>query len=132
MTLHTGLDANRSALFSIAIRIRWYLVVRTVLGMVTGLLYSIWSLAWGVGFALIWGLLGLLLNYVPTVGSLAAGILPATFAFLQLDPLLALAYGGGILGIEQIMGNYADPKLQGRELSLSPMVVLGVPFWPFL
>lgn len=115
----------RSALFAIATRIRWYLAVRTMLGVVTGLLYAIWSLAWGVDFALVWGLLALLLNYVPTVGSLLAGILPAAFAFLQLDPLLALAYSGGLLGIEQVMGNYADPKLQGRELSLSPSVVLG-------
>ena len=32
--------------------------------------------------------------------------------------------GLGLLLIEQVMGNYADPKLQGRELSLSPLVIL--------
>ncbi|MFZ3585231.1 AI-2E family transporter, partial [Loktanella sp. DJP18] len=30
----------------------------------------------------------------------------------------------GIFAIEQIIGNYVDPRVQGRQVSLSPLVVL--------
>ncbi|MFC6658448.1 AI-2E family transporter [Roseibium salinum] len=123
----------RDAIFSIAGRVRWYLVVRTVIGVATGALYALWSWMWDLDFVLVWGLLAVLLNYVPTVGSLVAGLLPAAFAFLQLPPWWASIYGIGLLVIEQIMGNYIDPKFQGRELSLSPLVVLiALMFWTWV
>ncbi|MAW87300.1 MAG: hypothetical protein CMJ42_12305 [Phyllobacteriaceae bacterium] len=117
-------DVYRSAVVAIATRIRWYFVVRTFMGLATGILYALWSWAWGLDFVFVWGLLAFLFSYIPNVGSLVAGILPAAFAFLQLDPFSAGLYGLGLLLIEQVMGNYADPKLQGRELSLSPLVIL--------
>lgn len=114
----------RSALLAIATRIRWYFAVRTFMGLVTGALYALWSWVWNLDFVLVWGLLAFLLSYVPNVGSLVGGILPVAFAFLQLEPFSAVLYGLGLLLIEQVMGNYADPKLQGRELALSPLVIL--------
>ena len=70
------------------------------------------------------GLLALLLNFIPTVGSLIAGIFPVLFAFAQKDPGTALLVGGGLLVIEQVMGNFVDPKLLGERLSVSPLVIL--------
>ncbi|WP_349368199.1 AI-2E family transporter [Salinarimonas sp.] len=109
---------------AIAQRFRWYLVVRTILGVVTGTLYGLWTWAFGLEFALVWGLLGFLLNYVPTLGSLVAGTLPVLFALFTVDIGTALIIAAGLLVIEQIMGNFVDPRLQGKQLSLSPLVVL--------
>ena len=109
---------------AIAQRFRWYLVVRTVLGAITGTLYGLWTWAFGLEFALVWGLLGFLLNYIPTLGSIVAGALPIAFAFFTKDFGTALIIGAGLLVIEQVMGNFVDPRLQGKQLSLSPLVVL--------
>ena len=117
-------QAYRAALLAIATRIRWYFAVRTFMGLATRVLYALWSWAWNLDFVFVWGLLAFLLSYVPNVGSLVAGVLPAAFAFLQLESFSAILYGLGLLLIEQVMGNYADPKLQGRELALSPLVIL--------
>ncbi|HSK39670.1 MAG TPA: AI-2E family transporter, partial [Arenibaculum sp.] len=117
-------EAWSEALTAIGQRFRWYVLVRTVLGLMTGLLYGLWLWAFGVDFVIVWGLLAFLLNFVPTVGSLIAGILPAIFAFFQMDLWMALIVGAGILVIEQIMGNYVDPRLQGKQLSLSPLMIL--------
>lgn len=123
----------QTVLLAIATRVRWYLAVRTVLGLATGVLYALWSWWWGLDFIVVWGLLAFLLNYIPTVGSLVAGILPATFAFLQIGPSSAVLYAAGLLLIEQVMGNYVDPKLQGRELALSPLAVLiALFFWTWV
>ncbi|WP_163269905.1 AI-2E family transporter [Chelativorans alearense] len=122
-----------SALSTIAVRIRWYLAVRTALGLATALLYALWSWGWQLDFILVWAVLAFLLNYIPTVGSIVAGILPAAFAFLQLSPLSAALYGVGLLIIEQIMGNYIDPKLQGEQLALSPLAILiALMFWSWV
>lgn len=126
-------EAWRALVLAVAARVRRYLVIRTVLGILTGVLYMAWSWLWGLDFIIVWGLLAFLLNYIPTVGSLVAGILPAGLAFLQLGFWPAVAYGGGLLLIEQIMGNYVDPKMQGRELALSPLAVfISLIFWSWL
>lgn len=109
---------------AIAQRFRWYLVVRTILGAITGTLYGLWTWAFGLEFALVWGLLGFLLNYIPTLGSIVAGALPVAFALFTMDFGTALIIAAGLLVIEQIMGNFVDPRVSGRQLSLSPLAVL--------
>lgn len=69
-------------------------------------------------------MLALLLNFIPTIGSIIAGTLPALYALATRDPGTALAVAGGLLVIEQIMGNYVDPRLMGHQIALSPVVVL--------
>lgn len=105
-------------------RFRRYLLVRGLVGLISGVLYAAWLWGWGVDFVIVWFLLAFLFNFVPTLGSLVAGGLAAAFAFLQLAPGTAAIVALGILVIEQITGNYIDPRLQGRELSISPLVAL--------
>jgi AI-2 transport protein TqsA len=117
-------DAWLQVVHDVGRRFRWYVLVRAVLGAATGFLYGLWLFAWGVDFAVVWGLLAFLLNFVPTLGSLLAGVLPVAFAFVQLDWQTALLVAAGILVIEQIMGNWIDPWVQGKQLSLSPLMLL--------
>lgn len=112
------------AAVAIGQRFRRFFLTRLVLGAITGLLYVGWLALFGIDFLLVWGLLALLLNFIPTVGSLIAGILPVIFAFVQKDPASAAMVAAGLLVIEQVMGNFVDPRLMGRQLSISPLVVL--------
>lgn len=104
--------------------LRRYLVARTIMGVLTAILYVAWLWIFGVDLLVVWALLAFLLNYVPTLGSLIAGVLPVVYAFVQKDFGTALAIGAGIFVIEQVMGNYVDPRVQGRQVSLSSLVVL--------
>ena len=103
---------------------RRYFLTRLLLGTITALLYMGWLSLFGIDFILVWGLLALLLNFIPTLGSLIAGIFPVLFAFAQKDPATALIVAGGLLVIEQVMGNFVDPKLLGKRLSVSPLIIL--------
>jgi AI-2 transport protein TqsA len=103
---------------------RSYVAIRSLLGVMTAALYGLWLWLWDVDLIIVWMLLAFLLNFVPTLGSLIAGGLASAFAFLQHDIGSAVAVGLGLLAIEQVMGNYVDPRLQGRRLSISPFVVL--------
>ena len=108
-----------------------YLVVRTAICAISGLFATGYTWALGLDFPLIWGVLTFLLNYIPTLGTVVAVAIPSLFALLQFgDPTRALWILGGLGAFELFMGNYIDPRLQGRSLSLSPLVVLfSLAFW---
>jgi AI-2 transport protein TqsA len=83
-----------------------------------------------VALAFVWGFLHFLLNFVPNIGSIIAGGAATLFALSQLGLVWGLVVGAGLLVIEQTIGNFLDPKLQGRALEISPLVVLvAVVFW---
>lgn len=117
----------------IASKVRAYLLTRVVLGLLTAALYAGWLWFWAVDLILVWALLTFLLSFAPVIGSLLAGLIPVAFAFLTLDLRTALIVGAGILLIEQVMGNYVDPRLEGHHIALSPLVLLAsLVFWSWM
>jgi AI-2 transport protein TqsA len=117
-------EAWLDSVSAIAQRFRLYLVLRTVIGLVTGALYWAWLLLLGVDFALLWGMLAFLLNFIPTLGSFIVFALASLFALTQQSLESALMAAAGLFVIEQVMGNVIEPRVQGRRLSISPLVVL--------
>lgn len=114
-------------------KIRRYLVVRTGVSLISGLVAGAWLWLTGVDFAYLWGFLAFALNYVPNIGSIIAVIPPTLLAVVQYGPGWALLVLAGLVASEQVIGNYVDPKLTGRTLDISPLVVLvSVIFWGWL
>lgn len=118
---------------SVGTKFRAYFVTRLLLGALTGLLYAGLLLVFGVEYVLLWGLLTILLNFIPTVGSIISGTLPTIYVFVTRDPGTALIVGAGLLVIEQVIGNFVDPKIMGRRLAISPLaVLLALVLWTLL
>ena len=91
---------------------------------------GLWLLVLGIDFALLWGLLACLLNFVPTVGSIIAGVPAVLLALIQGGPGLAAATAAGYLATNLVMGNIIEPKVMGRGLGLSALVIfLSLIFW---
>ena len=109
---------------TVAAKIRRYFLARTLLGVLTAALYTLWLWIFGVDLLVVWALLTFALNYIPNLGSLVSGALPVLYAFLTRDPQTALLVAAGLLVIEQVVGNYIDPRVQGRQVSVSPYLVL--------
>lgn len=105
-------------------QMRRYLVIRAGIGVLTSALYVGWLWISGVDLLLVWALLTFLLGFIPTLGAIISGILPVIYALLTKDSSTALLAGAGLLVIEQVTGNLIDPKLSGRYVSLSPLVLL--------
>lgn len=87
-------QATDESVEAIAQRFRWYLVVRTVLGIVTGALYAGWLWIFGVDFILVFGLLAFLLNYISILGSVIAGVNPDDLRFRHAGPRYGFARRG--------------------------------------
>lgn len=110
-----------------------YLAIKTLIGVITGVAVTIFMLAEGIDFPFVLGLLAFLLNYIPTLGSILAGVPAVILAFLEFGlgsaGLTTLVY----LGVNVSLGQIIEPRLQGQGLGLSPMVVfLSLVFWGWL
>ena len=106
-------------------KIGTYLALKTLLSVMLGVLTWAIMAFCGMEFAVFWGVLIALLNYVPYIGSFLSIFLPAVFAVVQFGNLNAVLAVMVPLGIVQFVnGNFLDPYLMGNSLNLSPFVIL--------
>ena len=105
--------------------IRTYIGIKTVVSLVTAILCYFVMASVGLNFASFWAFLVFVLNFIPTVGSIIATIIPTFFALMQfenLGPFLVVLIGVGVL--EGGIGSVIEPRFQGDRLNLSPLVIL--------
>ncbi len=110
-----------------------YMVLKTLISIMTG------ALVWGglslmrIDFALMWGLLAFLLNFIPTIGSIIAAIPAVLLAFVQFGLGGALGVALLFFGVNVLFGNIIEPRVVGRGVGMSPLVVLlSILFWGWL
>lgn len=111
--------------------IRRYMWIKTVVSLLTGTLcYAILTFV-GIDFAEILSILIFLLNFIPTIGSIVAVILPAVVALMQFDTLTPFLMVVALCGsVQFVVGSIIEPKFMGTTLNLSPFVVLlSLTFW---
>jgi AI-2 transport protein TqsA len=117
-----------------AAKYRRYLLVRSMMSAVTGLL--VWAFIWlcGLPLAREWGIIAFAFNYIPVIGPLLATVLPTLFAVAQFDTWQSAVLVFGILNLIQfLVGSYLEPRVAGNILSMSPFLVLfAVFFWTWL
>ncbi len=113
--------------------IRQYLWIKTLLCLLTGILIYIALLIIGVDYPLLWALIAALLNYIPNIGSIIAAIPTVLFALVQLGIGAAIWTQVSFLLVNNILGNFIEPRIMGKGLGLSAMVVfLSLLFWGFI
>lgn len=107
--------------------VRQYITVKTVSNLIiAGVSYAILAVL-GVDFAGFWALLLFLFNFVPIVGSILAISGPVLLALVQPETggvKLALLTLALLVAAEQIMSSVIEPRLIGKSLNLSPLVIL--------
>jgi predicted PurR-regulated permease PerM len=110
-----------------------YIAVKTFVSFVTGMTVFLSMLWFKLDYAILWGLLAFLMNYIPNVGSLLAAIPAVLLALLQLGASQGLGVAMVYLLINLVAGNIVEPRLMGKGLGLSSLVVvLSLIFWGWL
>ncbi len=127
-------DQIGTVLRAISTGLQRYIGIKTCVSLVTGgLSYAVMKSV-GLDFAETWGVLAFALNFIPTLGSLVAVLIPAIVALVQfetLTPFLIIIFGCG--AIQFVVGSILEPSFTGRSLNLSPlMVILALTFWTTL
>jgi len=115
-------------------KLQRYMLVRTAMSLLTGIVIWAFARATGLELAAEWGVIAFVLNYIPFLGPLLATVLPTLFAVLQYESWeSALLVFGGLNVIQFLSGSYIEPRIAGAALAFSPFLVLvAVFFWTFL
>jgi AI-2 transport protein TqsA len=128
-----GADAKLDRFGGVVGDLQNYLAIKTRISVSSGVLSGLLCWVVGVDYPLLWGLLAFLLNYIPTLGSVIALTPPTLLAFLLLGWQHGVALLAGYLTIEMVMGNVVEPRIMGKHLGLSSLVVfLSLLFWGWI
>ena len=114
--------------------LRIYIKVKTLVSLVTGILFGGLCYLFGVDFALFFGFLAFVLNFIPQVGSLIATVFPVLLAFLEINslPMVGL-FAALLMAVQLIMGTFIEVKYIGKSFAMSTMVVfVNLVFWGYL
>ena len=107
-----------------------YMAIKALMSLLTGTIIMVWLWILGVDYFVLWGMLAFLLNFVPTLGSIIAAIPAVLLAVVQLGVGDAVLVGVGFLAVNLGVGNILEPRVMGRGLDLSTLVVfLSLVFW---
>jgi len=107
-----------------------YVVIKSLIGLATGLLVGAWLWFLGVDFFVLWGFLAFLLNFIPSIGSTLASVPAILLALVQLGPGSAALASLGYMAANFTLDYLVEPRLMGQRLHLSTLVVfLSLIFW---
>ena len=128
---HRGPDLRR---FQNSSRdIQRYLLLKTVISLLTGVLAWLTCSIMEIDFPVLWGLVAFLLNFIPVIGSILAAIPPVALALILQGFWPAMIVLVCYLGINILIGNFLEPKLLGDSFGISTIVViLSVLIWGFI
>ncbi|WP_051173604.1 AI-2E family transporter [Amycolatopsis orientalis] len=114
-------------------RVRVYLVVTTVFGLVVAALDALALVLLGVPLALLWGLLSFVTNYIPTIGFLLGLAPPATLALLDGGWRAMAAVAVVYLAINFVLQSLIQPRYVGNAVGLSGTATfVALVFWAWV
>ncbi|MCD4774324.1 MAG: AI-2E family transporter [Bacteroidales bacterium] len=126
-------DISLKSITKISKNIRYYLGMKTLTGLFAATCVSIVLFIMHIEYAIIWGILVLLMRYIPNIGSIIAAIPILLFVLIQ-EGLHGVIYVGVAYSvINFIVGQIIEPKFFSREMNLSTLVVfLSLVFWGWI
>ncbi|GMU85219.1 MAG: hypothetical protein AMXMBFR48_04610 [Ignavibacteriales bacterium] len=128
-------EARLEATFrEITQQIQRYIITKVSINLSAGVVVGLVLWLIGLDFPLVWGILTVLLNFVPTIGSVFSLVLPVLMALIQYDaPGYALLLGSIIILIQTIFFNVLEPVFVGKNLGLNPIaILLSVLVWGYI
>ena len=125
-----GSKSSASALKRFSTSLNRYIGLKTAVSLFTGLAVGLWVAVLELDFPMLWGLLAFLLNYIPNIGSIIAAVPAVLLAYVQIGVGRAILIAAGYLAINLVVGNLLEPRIMGRSMGLSTLVVfLSLIFW---
>jgi predicted PurR-regulated permease PerM len=108
-------------------------VVKTFTSFLTGFIIAIMLTFFGVDYPILWGVIAMIFNFVPVIGSIIASIPAILLALMNLDLDVTIWVTVLYVVINISISNILEPKLMGRELGLSPLIIFfSLIFWGYI
>lgn len=112
-----------------------YVSVKFFISLLTAVLAYLGCLLVGLDFPIIWAFIAFVLNFIPNFGSIISVIGTTAFAVLQFWPnpgrmIIVLIF---MTAINFCLGNIIEPRVQGKNLGLSPFVIIAsLSMWGYI
>jgi len=107
-----------------------YIVLKSLMSLLTATPICIVLYLLDIDYPLLWGFLVFLLNFIPNIGSIIAAVPVVLLAIVQHNFFTALMVMVLFVVVNNIVGNMIEPKIMGRKLGLSSLIVfLSLVFW---
>jgi len=124
----------RSVYLNITSSIKKYMLMKTLINLGAAAFSGIVMAVFGLDFFLMWILIIFLILWIPYIGSALSIGLPIIMSLLQFDAgykivIFSILIFSGII----TFGNILEPKILGKQLNISPLLVLiSMTFWAWL
>lgn len=108
-----------------------YMTIKVIVSATTGTLVTLICMFFQLEFAVFFGFLTFLLNFIPSIGSIIATIPPVLMAIIQFDTFQrSIVILIILLVLQMTIGNFIEPKIMGDRLRLNTVtVIFGLVFW---
>lgn len=118
----------------ITTQIQKYIITKFLINLAAGTITTIALHFYGLDYPIIWGLFVFLFNFIPTIGSAAALLLPVIFSLVQFETLTSSLIVVLIMAsIQTLAFNMAEPMIIGNRLNLNPLIILlSVLVWGYI
>ncbi len=110
-----------------------YMLIKSITSAATGLVLGGVLAVAGIDYALLWGVIAFMLNYIPSIGSLIAAIPPIILTLVQFGAPQALLVTLLFAGVNFLIGSIIEPRLMGKGLGLSILIIfVSLIFWGYI
>jgi predicted PurR-regulated permease PerM len=110
---------------NITSQVQRYIIVKFFISLFTGLLSALILYLFDIDFFIVWAVLTFLLNFIPSVGSIIAVVMPTLITLVQYESFgYTIIVVAVLVGIQATMGNLVEPKAFGDRLGMNPLVVI--------
>ncbi len=111
-----------------------YIKIKTLVSLITGVGVGLICWFFGIDYALLWGFLAFVLNYIPYIGSVIAIVPPLVLGIIEFNNVPQVLFLFLCMeSVQLIMGNVIEPKWMGDSFSINTVSVLfGFVFWAFM
>ncbi len=115
-------------------QIQRYIILKIAINFTAGIIITALLYVFGIDFAIIWGLFAFLFNFIPSIGSAIALILPVTMALLQFGSVTyALIIALILAAVQTLFFNILETNVIGKRLNLNPLLILlSVLIWGYI
>jgi len=120
-----GSENTVAVIGNVARQVHMYLFIKALISIGTGAVFGLVAWLFGLDFPFIWGLMGFVFNFIPTLGPIIATIPPIFLALLQFDSFwYAATVAFFMSAVQFISGSFVEPLIMGDRLNLNIIAIL--------
>lgn len=113
--------------------VKRYLAIKTLSSLTTGILIWLLLKILGIPYAILWGAIAFVFDFIPAIGSIVASIPAIVVALLTKDIIYAFLVTIVYLSVNMLIGNFLEPKFMQKGFGISPILVLfSLLFWGYI